>query len=189
MASKVSSSKNTKTQNLDSFLESLVLDGKVTEERLKELIKDAKLKGTKFSEPKKTRGPSPWNNFIKEYKATCDKKKEKYDIKACKEAYAKAKTNKKSKWYQEPKEPKKPSEYEGLAQGSDVPGMPGFIMGVRKPIKKDGAHAKALLKKLGLDEKVLKEAEAEDSEEECSGTEEGTESGSEEESECSEDEE
>jgi hypothetical protein len=188
MAPKVLSSKNTKTQKLDSFLESLVLDGKVTEERLRELIKHAKLKGTKFSEPKKTRGPSPWNNFIKEYKSTCDKKKEKYDIKACKEAYAKAKTNKKSKWYQEPKEAKKPSEYEGLAQGSDVPGMPGFIMGVRKPIKKDGAHAKALLKKLGLDEKILKEAEEEDSEEECSETESGSEEDSED-SEYSEDEE
>jgi hypothetical protein len=186
MASKVIKTTKTKTEKLDSFLESLVLDGKITEERLKELIKDAKLKGTKFSAPKKTRGPSPWNNFIKEYKATCDKKGSKYDIKACKEAYAKAKTNKKSKWYQEPKEAKKPSEYEGLSQGSDVPGMPGFIMGVRKPIKKDGAHAKALLKKLGLDEKILKEAEEEGSEEECSETEEDSESGSEE---CSEDEE
>jgi hypothetical protein len=181
MASKTSkTSKTTVAQKINNFLDSLVSDGKYTEERLKELIKESKLKDTKFSEPKKTRGPSVWNKFMTEYKALCNKKGDKYDIKACKEAYAKAKTNKKSKWYQEPKEAKKENPYKGLAQGSAVPDMPGFIMGVRKPIKKDGAQAKALLKKLGLkDEEVLKAVE--EDEEDSEGTESGSDSEDEEE--------
>jgi hypothetical protein len=187
MASKTSkTSKTTVAQKINNFLDRLVADGKYAEKDIKEMIKEAKIKDTKFSEPKKTRGPSPWNNFMKEYKAICDKKGDKYDITACKEAYAKAKVNKKSKWYQEPKEAKKENPYKGLAQGSAVPDMPDHIMGVRKPIKKDGAHAKALLKKLGLkDEEVLKAVEEEtdedteeDSEEEWSESEseEGSES-------------
>jgi hypothetical protein len=178
MASKTS--KTTVAQKLDNFLANLISEGKYTEEGLKKMIKESKIKGTKFSEPKKTRESSAWNKFIKEYKALCDKKSIKYDTKKCGEAYAKAKADKKSKWYQEPKEVKKENPYKGLTPGSAIPDMPDYIMGSRGPIKKNGAYAKAFLKKLGLkDEEVLKAVEESEEEEE-------TESGSEE---CSEDEE